>query len=85
MPDEYDRHVCLAFVSSVYAYTPGVYASKHFRGEVKKTKTQEKTQSQQLEKTKTQKLQLESSARAGTVNSPRFQASVGRWAVARCP
>ncbi len=55
----------------IYA-RPGMYASKHFGSKVKKTKTQEKTQSWHLEKTKTHKLQLESSARAGTVNSPRF-------------
>ena len=79
MPGKYARHICLACMPGIYAYMPGIYASKHFGSKVKKTKPQKL----QLEKAKTQKLQLESSARAGTVNSPRFQASVGRRAVAR--
>ncbi len=45
MPGKYARHICLAGLPGIYAYMPGIYASKHFGTKVKKTKTQEKTQS----------------------------------------
>ena len=45
MAGKYARHICLACMLGIYAYMPGIYASKHFGSKVKKTKTQEKTQS----------------------------------------
>ena len=38
-------HICQAYLPGIYTYMPGIYASKHFGSKVKKTKTQEKTQS----------------------------------------